>query len=274
MNERVREFYASVASWVAEHARERSPERPIFVGINGPQGSGKSTLTHSLVRLLDDLGLRAVSLSIDDFYLTRAEQVALATRHPDNPCFAQRGYPGTHDLSLGETTLLELASLGAGNGRARCPVYDKSAHAGQGDRKPEAEWKTTTAPLDVVFLEGWMLGFAPVDKSQLPNAHFEPVNEALAEYKRWTSFFDLFLHLSPMKTEFVVDWRIEAEERMKAEGKAGMTTGQIRAYVEKFLPAYETYLPGLRSHPPETPTPACTIVIGQDRLPLSLSVPE
>lgn len=42
------------------------------------------------------------------------------------------------------------------------PQYDKSLHSGRGDRAPFGRWLTTTGPVDVVILEGWMLGFTPL----------------------------------------------------------------------------------------------------------------
>jgi D-glycerate 3-kinase len=53
-------------------------------------------------------GCRMVSISIDDFYLSRAEQIALAKRYSDNPFLQQRGYPGTHDVGLGVSVLTAL----------------------------------------------------------------------------------------------------------------------------------------------------------------------
>jgi len=50
-------------------------------------------------------------VSIDDFYLTNAEQTALAAAHPDNRLLAVRGNAGTHDLALGRQTLQELRQL-------------------------------------------------------------------------------------------------------------------------------------------------------------------
>lgn len=68
---------------------------PIFIGVNGPQGIGKSTLVKQLASLTEQrYDCSALVLSLDDFYLTRAEQVALARAHPDNPFLQHRGVPG------------------------------------------------------------------------------------------------------------------------------------------------------------------------------------
>ena len=39
------------------------------------------------------------------------------------------------------------------------PRYDKSAYNGKGDRAKQSEWMKMKGPLDLVIVEGWMLGF-------------------------------------------------------------------------------------------------------------------
>lgn len=236
---------------------EESSARPQIIGISAPQGAGKSTLTKNLCQMAAEQGLRAVTLSIDDFYLTRAEQLQLAAKNPDNPYLQQRGYPGTHDLALGEAT---LEALKAGQAVA-LPVYDKSAHSGQGDRKPPEEWGTHEGRADLVFLEGWMLGFHPL--LSLSDPHLREINRRLAGYDRWLRHLDAFVWLEPENPRFVLKWRVEAEERMKAEGRSGMSREEIEAYIAKFLPAYENYLSTVRG-----PGSNLHILIGENRLPL------
>ena len=210
-------------------------------------------------------GKRCITISIDDFYLTRGEQVKLAAEHADNPLLQQRGYPGTHDIELGARV---LRSIKNGNMSVSIPRYDKSLHGGKGDRLPESEWTHVDGSVDLVFVEGWMLGFSPVEKKQLPNGHFEEINNALKNYVAWHRQLDGFLQLAPEDPHYVVGWRIEAEQRMRAQGRPGMSDPEIRAYVEKFLPAYETYLPQLEKNPPVIRSRR-RIVIGKDRLPVN-----
>ena len=64
-------LYAEVLAFcraqLATHAH-----RPLIVGIQGPQGAGKTTLTRALLDALPALGLTGAAVSIDDFYMTRA----------------------------------------------------------------------------------------------------------------------------------------------------------------------------------------------------------
>ena len=260
---RVRDYYIKILDWVVQQVvRSKSsagpPVGPLLIGVNGPQGSGKSTLTGALVQVLPEVGLRGLTLSIDDFYLTRHEQIALAAKHPSNSLLQQRGYPGTHDIQLG---LKKLTELRAGLSSVRIPCYDKSKHQGQGDRLPETEWTEIQGPLDVVFLEGWMLGFAPVAESVIAShaalqndpqlcASFYEINRLLVQYQGWYEQLDAFIHLIPQESHYVVGWRVEAEERMKAQGKPGMSRAEITSYIQKFITAYEIYLPQLIARPP------------------------
>jgi D-glycerate 3-kinase len=114
--------------------------------------------------------LPTVTLSLDDIYLTHADQVALAKTHPDNPLLQHRGQPSTHDLPLGEDI---FASLRAGKPTA-IPQYDKSAFSGQGDRVPQSQWEVVNQnqqgdekPIKVVIFEGWCVGFRPLDDNEL-----------------------------------------------------------------------------------------------------------
>jgi D-glycerate 3-kinase len=238
LDRRIHHFYLPVL-FFALAERRRIPSRPVFIGIQAPQGAGKTTLVQHLLELLPDFGLRGVGLSIDDFYLTRAEQLAVAAAHPGNPYLEHRGYPGTHDVDLGVRTLDALRELNAGT--VRVPRYDKSAHGGRGDRAPESAWTEVQGSPDLVFLDGWMLGFEPVAETRLPDPRLIPANRALASYGAWLDRLDAFVVLRAKDTNYVVNWRIQAEEAAKAQGRPGLSREAIEDYVRRFLPAYETY---------------------------------
>jgi D-glycerate 3-kinase len=222
---------------------ERVPRRPVIVGVQAPQGAGKTTLVTHLVELLAGLDRAAVSVSVDDFYLTRAEQLAVAAAHPGNPYLEHRGYPGTHDVALGAATIASLRALGrqASGRQARVPVYDKSRHGGRGDRLPASEWRVVGAPLDVVFVEGWMLGFTPVAGAALPDPMLAEPNRALAAYARWDEQIDVWVVLRAIDPTSVLRWRVQAEEAMRAAGRPGLDRAAIEDYIRRFLPAYRIW---------------------------------
>ena len=216
--------------------------RPLFIGIQGPQGAGKTTLTRALLEALPALGLSGTAVSIDDFYMTRAGQLAVAAAHPGNPYLEHRGYPGTHDIALGERTLEDLRRQETpGPREVVIPVYDKSAHGGRGDRAPVEQWRTVRMPIDLVFVEGWMLGFTPVPDTSLADPDLIAPNRALADYDRWYRHIDAWVILRALDPAYVLTWRVEAEERMKAGGKPGLSREDIEDYIRRFLPAYQTW---------------------------------
>jgi D-glycerate 3-kinase len=153
----VDDYWRPLAEKIASHAETK---RPLLVGINGAQGSGKTTLCKFLEPLLAERGLRAVILSLDDLYLSRAERALAAADH--HPLFATRGVPGTHDVERGMAILDRLL---AGKS-AELPVFDKALD------EPSAETRHVEGPVDIVLFEGWCVGAAPQTAADLR----EPVN--------------------------------------------------------------------------------------------------
>lgn len=82
------------------------------------------------------LGVSAASVSIDDFYLTNAEQTALAAANPDNRLLALRGNAGSHDLQLGRDTLQQLKACTAAGSTVPVPRWGKRAQTGRGASMP------------------------------------------------------------------------------------------------------------------------------------------
>lgn len=82
----------------AHQARHRPHDPPpFFIGLNGVQGAGKTVLVSTLQETLRSppYSLPLVTLSLDDIYLTHADQHALAQSHPSNPLLQHRGQPST-----------------------------------------------------------------------------------------------------------------------------------------------------------------------------------
>ncbi len=221
---------------------QRRLNKPFVQGILGGQGTGKSTLSQVLQLLLGCLGQQAVTLSIDDLYLTYAERRELQRQ---DPRLIWRGPPGTHDIALGVEVLsatchrTEPVSL---------PQFDKSLFDGQGDR---------TAPLivdspTVVLFEGWFVGAVPLPASQLNADTFAfptPIetpadrqfardcNRSLNAYLPLWSFLHSLVVLKPKDYHWSLKWRQEAEYKMIAQGKTGLSAAEISAFVLYFWKA-------------------------------------
>ncbi|KAJ7519433.1 hypothetical protein O6H91_20G038100 [Diphasiastrum complanatum] len=66
--------------------------------LSTPQGCGKTTLVDALECLFNATGCRAASVSIDDFYMTAADQEKRAAENVGNALLEFRGNGVTHDL--------------------------------------------------------------------------------------------------------------------------------------------------------------------------------
>lgn len=241
---------------IAEIQQQNTQPRPFVFGISAPQGSGKSTLVEQLVAMLEHSGRSAVDISIDDFYLTFKDQRALAASNSKNPLLQVRGNAGTHDLALGNSTLKQLMKATSADSEVAIPRYDKSQQDGQGDRAPQQTWPVKRGAVDVVLFEGWMLGFPPFSDSKKAadvQADLYAVNELLQQYVAdWDAFVDAWLVLKVADPSFVYRWRQEAETKMLATGKTGMTEEQVKDFVDRYMPAYRAYLPALYRSGPST----------------------
>ena len=209
---------ARIAAWAAQAGS------PLVVGICGPQGSGKSTLTALVARLLAARGLKVAALSIDDLYLTRAERAALA--RAVHPLLATRGVPGTHDPALGLAVLDALGRPGA----TALPRFDKAAD----DRAAETTWPRVEGPVDVVLLEGWCVGARPqptamlatpvhaLERDEDPDGVWRGfANAALAgAYAPLFARLDRLVLLTAPDFAVVRTWRGEQEARLRQRLKA------------------------------------------------------
>lgn len=226
--------------------RARLSDHMVTVGLCGAQGSGKSTAAAALVELLAREDLPATALSIDDFYLPRAERAALA--RDVHPLLATRGVPGTHDVELAQATIDSLA----GDEPVLLPVFDKA----RDDRLPQREWRSATGPLRVVILEGWCVGALPQPPADLAT----PVNALEREEDpdgRWRAcvngalagpYRPLFDRLSPLvllqapSFEVVQGWRTQQEQKLRERLEAqGGDTSRVMddAAIARFIAHYE-----------------------------------
>lgn len=158
------QLYLPLAGWLATQVRK---DRPLLVGINGAQGSGKSTLCQILKFLLQSgFTLESCVLSIDDLYLTHAERQQLAQQV--HPLLATRGVPGTHDVALG-LDLFDRLMAATASASTPVPRFDKACD----DRSPLGEWDQVQGRPDLILFEGWCVGARPQPEQDLP----EPAND-------------------------------------------------------------------------------------------------
>lgn len=218
--------------WNAQDGKRAIP--PLIVGVQGPQGSGKTYLTSILRDVLQapPHNLAVTVLSLDDLYLPHAGLASLAAAHPDNALLRGRGQPGTHDVPLGTELLNKLKNINdrtAGGAEVHLPGFDKSLFDGEGDRVPGL---VVRPPVDVVLFEGWCVGFYPISPAEVERRYSAPVtglgddffgkrgyriedvldvNERLRSYVSWWNLFDAFIQVSHLSS---VRWPSSAKHNM------------------------------------------------------------
>ena len=235
--------YEPLAAWL----RPRLAHRTAFLlGINGAQGTGKSTLAAYLALALGESGHSNVAiLSIDDVYLTKSERQQLSeTVHP---LLATRGVPGTHDIPLLTDCLSTLRDLKPGE-NCRLPRFDKAAD----DRAGEASWPAVPGPVDLVILEGWCVGSIaePDSGLEVPVNELEADKDADGSWRRYinerlrTDYaavfanLDVLVFLQAPDFDAILRWRVEQERKLAASAgaKAGsvMNPGQVAEFIQYF----------------------------------------
>lgn len=224
-----------------ERGLAASERRPLILGVAGAQGSGKSTVAPKLARMLNLEGRRAAHLSLDDFYLGRAERRGLASRV--HPLFVTRGPPGTHDV---EGALAFLAAVRKGE-EAKAPRFDKIRD------EPSPQGQIVPAELQVLVFEGWCLGARPQDEQALsaPVNMLERVfdrdgvwrraaNEALGgAYQTLYAEIGRLVFLRAPDFDIVRRWRAEQEATLAAdlppETRVGvMAPDEISFFIQHF----------------------------------------
>lgn len=214
----VREYYWPLAQQIAHWSVQQ--DNPLIVGVNGAQGTGKSTLSKVVAAALEqELGIRAAVISIDDIYHTKAKRMELAAKV--HPLLATRGVPGTHDTDLGIKLLSDLkASV-----PTRIPSFDKSTD----DRRPIQEWIECSSPVDVILFEGWCIGAIAQEAGALeqPMNRLEETDDGDARWRSYVNdqlegpyvrLFDFLNRLVILKApdfECVHHWRGEQEGKLR-----------------------------------------------------------
>lgn len=229
---------------------------PVVLGVQGSQGSGKTTCSEFIKILLENkYCLKSVVISIDDFYLTRAERCQLSkTAHP---LLKTRGVPGTHDVQLALDTLQKLRDL-TKQGSVLIPRFDKAID----DRLPKSNWNKVTSPVDVIILEGWCIGLKAQETCSLetPVNQLEKeedadlawrsyVNDALSgEYQEVFNQVDKLLVLKAPSFDCVYKWRKKQEKKLIASLDKNPMKADSKVLSDKHLKRFVQHYERLSNH--------------------------
>lgn len=185
---------------------------PRVFAISGPAGAGKSTVASAVSRSLANVGMRAVPLSLDDFYLSRKER--------ERRGIAWRAAPGSHDIDLMVRT---LAAIQNGSRPLVLPRFDAS----RDDRSPDESLEE--AP-DVVLFDGWIIGYEGQG------------------YGRMLPYLDWHLHLH-VPTDVARERRVARETKLREETGRAFTPEEMEQFWDEVLgPGMHTWVQASSDH--------------------------
>lgn len=235
-------LYLPLAAWLNQ---QRTSDTPLLVGLNGSQGSGKSTLCNLLKWILEAaFDCHTCIVSIDDLYLTKGDREKLGRQI--HPLLATRGVPGTHDVPLGRELLDHLKNSHE-HAEIALPRFSKA----DDDRLPVEAWDVFTTPADLVLFEGWCVGATPQSDEELqqPINQLEEredvdgrwrryVNDQLhGPYRELFSLIDLQLMLRIPDWHLVYSWRKRQEQQLAAKQSGTGVMGEVA--LQNFIMHYE-----------------------------------
>ncbi len=231
---------------------------PLLIGVNGAQGTGKSTLADFLRVATESMSNWNVAvLSIDDFYLTRAQRKVLAS--DVHPLLMTRGVPGTHDTEMLADYMDGLQKLGS-NDQLKIPRFDKATD----NRADRSRWTTVVGPIDLIILEGWCVGskaqpdaelekpLNPLERDDDPEGTWRNyVNDQLkSNYEEIFERLEYLIYINAPDFDSVLRWRLKQEKKLaeiSASRSAGLMTGdqivRFMQFYERITRANQTTIP-------------------------------
>ena len=242
----ISQHYIPLVVWLRKKINSSSP---YIFGINGPIGTGKSTLADFIKSsMAPDLVGDVIVLSIDDFYFTKKERLLLSkTTHP---LLITRGVPGTHDINLLLNCVDQLKNLKLGE-KVLLPQFNKV----QDDREPRVKWQQAIGPIDLIIVEGWCVASEPIQSNLLiePINHLEKsmdtdgkwrnyVNWHLTDnYQNLSNLINSLLFLNPPNMEILKIWRAKQESKLMNENKQNKTNLMLEKHLTFFMQHFERW---------------------------------
>lgn len=223
-------IYCPLANLI--HTGLNIEEKTQIIGINGAQGAGKTTFSHLLQVVLEkQFGMKVVSFSIDDFYLSRAEREQLAK--DVHPLLITRGVPGTHNVRLCEEVINSLLNASPKT-ETIIPRFNKAID----DPFPQSQWDKFVGRPNVILFDGWFMGAVEQKETELltPINDLERNEDPYCVWRRYVNSqlkdnyrplfdkIDILVMLKVSSFDKVYEWRSLQEEklRLKTEGQKNL----------------------------------------------------
>jgi len=239
----LKSFLIPVSFWIAKKSDNK---KPYFVGLAGGQGTGKTTISSIIKIILEKyFKLKVFKISIDDFYKTRKERIALSKKV--HPMLLTRGVPGTHDISM----MLDFFKKSKAKkfNKLKLPNFNKAID----DRFPKNKWNTINKRPDVIIFEGWCVGARAetnktlkksINSMEKANDHKlvwrKYVNQQLkTKYKKLYSQLNCIIYLKAKNFSLLQKWRLKQEHKLwlKTKKKGGhkiMSKGDVINFMQTY----------------------------------------
>ena len=240
----IKNYLIPICFWITKKADNK---KPYFVGLAGGQGTGKTTISSIIKIILEKyFKLKVYKISIDDFYKTREERIALSKKV--HPMLLTRGVPGTHDINM----MLDFFKKSKSKKfkEMKLPNFNKAID----DRFPKNKWNKINKRPDVIIFEGWCVGARAetnktlkksINSMEKANDHKlfwrKYVNQQLkTKYKKLYSQLNCMIYLKAKNFSLLQKWRLKQEHKLwlKTKKKGGhkiMSKGDVI----NFMQAYE-----------------------------------
>ena len=239
----IKNFLIPICFWIA---KKTDNKKPYFVGLAGGQGTGKTTISSIIKIILEKyFKLRVFKISIDDFYKTRKERIALSKKV--HPMLLTRGVPGTHDINM----MLDFFKKSKAKKfkSMKLPNFNKAID----DRFPKNKWNTINKRPDVIIFEGWCVGARAetnktlkksINSMEKANDHKlvwrKYVNQQLkTKYKKLYSQLNCMIYLKAKNFSLLQKWRLKQEHKLwlKTKKKGGhkiMRKGDVINFMQTY----------------------------------------
>jgi len=208
--------------------------------IAGSQGIGKSTLLHILEKNLKIIYNKEIlSLSLDDYYLTKKQRVSLSKKI--HPLLLTRGVPGTHDT---KKLLKHVRCFEKSVYPINIPMFDKI----NDDRLTKVKKIITKA--DILILEGWCCA-SPAITSSFLKKNINQIEKIMDRDLNWRNYynyqlqnqyaklfnrFDKIIYFKAPSFSCIQNWRLKQEKMMitKKNHPEAMDKKQIFEFVQHY----------------------------------------